>query len=361
MIKAVVAIVDAPDPDNFAQLVAIKRLLPGVLLHVMVTGRPVAFNASAHTPYWDYDDRASRMAQQMSATRIVEFLARCRIDDVNVYDGGIAPRTLVPHSLHFPDYYGFGDIDPLAAICNSQLRPLSELICELNKVDQFSVAVGGPMTGLRPLLEHEPSLVGKLNVITAMFATWGDVRLMQMGDELRGAVQFNVACDPVSANWVLTGLPPSCKLILMPTEVTRVEEIGFHNLEALERALQNSDGALSVSACELLKLYKVWYTSVIKPRQVAQLAKGLPVTERIWIHDLVAALALDTELCASIYDIVPIDILEVVHRPSDLAKDWGTVRMSELSPDRASNAYAAKTLKPGGAERYLAALRSIFA
>ena len=38
--QRIVAFIDAPDPDNFVQLVALAKLNPDAEMHVALTGRP---------------------------------------------------------------------------------------------------------------------------------------------------------------------------------------------------------------------------------------------------------------------------------------------------------------------------------
>lgn len=357
--RTILIVIDTPDPDNLAQIAATRKLFPNAIIHAMVTGRPVAFDATKEVPIWKYDVKHSRAAQLVSAARVRAFVKRCGLPEVRVFDGGIAPRTLVPHWVHFEDYEGFRDVSAVKALCEPKLEPLHDLIEALMGVEAFSIAVGGPMTGLMQLFQQAPSLIAKVTVITAMFATWGEVNLMDLGSGPRGAVQFNAACDPVAANYILKGLPKTCRLILMPTEVTRVQEIGFLDPDKLTAALRDTEERTGDVARELNKLYHVWYENAVKPRQKPN--KDGVVTELIWIHDLVAALALDPKLLEEIYDVVPIEIGNVTHAPCEPEKEWGTVKMAQVEPGREVNTFAAKALKPGGAAQYLAALRWLFA
>ena len=206
--RHILAFVDAPDPDNFVQLIALHKLNPGAEVHVVLTGRPVRFNAQKDHALWEWDGVSSRMAQEASAMRIKNFLRHFGVTVTRVFDGGIAPRTLVPHWIHFAEYYKFFDVDPLAAIRHSELEPQEELLKLILALPQKSVpvAVGGPMTGLHQLIVRCPDVVTRFSELHAMFATWGNVELMQFDDKPRGAVQFNVACDPQAAHAVRVGV-----------------------------------------------------------------------------------------------------------------------------------------------------------
>lgn len=346
--RHIVAFVDAPDPDNFVQLIALCKLNPDANVHVCLTGRPVRFGASKDHATWQWDPRSSIMAQEASALRVKNFLRHFGIMIPRVFDGGIAPRTLVPHHIHFAEYYKFFDVDPLEAIRHSELESQEELAKVILACPEGSVevAVGGPMTGLHQLIVRCPQVLKHFKEVHAMFATWGDVALMQFDDKPRGALQFNVACDPQGAHAVLMGVP--CPVYLMPTEVTRVKEIGFINAQALREALPDTSGTRA-----LYNLYLAWYDAAVKPRQAKD------PNELIFIHDLVAALSLNAELRNKIYDVMPVRITSVPHLGTE-SGDWGKVIMKKTRNGKGVNRFAARTLRPGGAEVYLSTLRQIF-
>ena len=246
--KHILAFIDAPDPDNFVMLIALAKRFPQADLHVILTGRPLRFNADRSHALWDWDLQSSRMAQEASAARARNFMRHFGVRLPLIYDGGIAPRTLVPHWVHFAEYYKFHDVDPLAALRHSELEPMEDLIKQVLTWDDGSVAVvvGGPMTGLAQMITRCPDVVAKFSEVHAMFATWGNVKLMDMDGPPRGAKQFNAACDPGGAHQILMGLP--CPVYLMPTEVTRVQEIGFLNAQALRQALPSNHGVNALYA-----------------------------------------------------------------------------------------------------------------
>lgn len=349
--RHIVAFVDAPDPDNFLLLIALCKLNPDAEVHVVLTGRPVRFGASKEHATWQWDQQSSIMAQEASALRIKNFLRHFDVPQsvtARVFDGGIAPRTLVPHFVHFAEYYKFFDVDPLAAIRHSELESQEELAKLILALPEKSVevVVGGPMTGLYQLMVRCPDVVSRFKEVHAMFATWGNVELMQFGDKPRGALQFNVYCDPQAAHSVLMGLP--CPVYLMPTEVTRVKEIGFQNAQALRAALPDTPGTRA-----LYNLYALWYDAAVKPRQDKN------PDELIFIHDLVAALSLSPALRKEIYHVVPVRICSVPHLPNEAA-DWGKVVMKQTRNGKTVNRFAATRLTAGGAAAYHAVLKRIF-
>lgn len=347
MARHILCCIDAPDPDNFVLLVALAKQNPDAEIYVMLTGRPVKFKAGKQHQLWEWDLKSSLMAQQASALRIKNFLRHFGVKILQVFDGGIAPRTLVPHWIHFAEYYKFLDADPLEALRHSELEPAEDLVKILLRpeISEFAVVVGGPMTGLYQLLVRNPDLAPKISEVHAMFATWGEVSLMQMDEtKPRGGQQFNVACDPQAAHAVLKGL--SCPIYLMPSEVTRDAEIGFFNAQKLREFLPDNSGTR-----QLYYLYALWYDAAVKPRQDKN------PKELIFIHDLVSAFSFNPVLRDQIYEIVPIEIVRVPHLFDEKA-DWGKVEMTVTA--NPTNAHAARRLTPNGAEIYLAALKKIF-
>lgn len=341
----IVAFIDAPDPDNLVMVIALYKLFPNARIYVALTGRPVRFYADKTKQTWQWDLKSSMMAQDASASRIKNFIQHFGIKKVDVYDGGIAPRTLVPHHVHFEEYYHFPKADALAAIRYSELLPQEELVEHMLGMDSFKVAVGGPMTGLYQVMVRNPEIAEKISEVHAMFATWGKVNLMEFGDKPRGALQFNVACDPQSAHYVLNAL--DCPIFLMPTEVTRVDEIGFVNVQALRKHILSDNDSIEM-ICEM---YRIWFDAAILPRLQQNPA------EKIFIHDLVSAISLDPVLREAIYNISPIIIESIPYLPKD-KDDWGKIIMKETEDK--TNFFAAKELKEGGDKKYLEVLKSIF-
>ena len=341
----IVAFIDVPDPDNFVLVKGAAALFPDATIKIALTGRPVRFNADKSHQTWQWDYESSRMAQEASAARLKNFMRNLGVKVVDVYDGGIAPRTLVPHWIHFQEYYKFLDVDPLAALRYSELSPQEELV-EWMLGRKCHVVVGGPMTGLRQVVERHPAVADSIAEIHAMFATWGRVELMNFGDNARGAKQFNVACDPLSAHFVLKGL--ACPIYLMPTEVTRHPAIGFRNVQELRGKLPNNAGVN-----KLLALYAIWYDAAVRPRQDAN------PDEMIYIHDLVAAFSLVRELRETIYDVIPTIVEHVPHLPSE-SDQWGIVQMRPALATETTNIFAAQGFKPNGDVAYLSAMHDIF-
>ncbi len=342
---SIVIFIDAPDPDNFVLIKAIHALFPDDEMKVALTARPVKFYATKDHKTWEWDYQSSRMAQEASAARLKNFMKNLGVSVVDVYDGGIAPRTLVPHFIHFEEYYKFWDVDPIAALRYTELSPQEELV-RFMLSRECKVVVGGPMTGLRQVIERNPEVAKKITEIHAMFATWGNVALMDFGGPPRGAQQFNVACDPMSANFILKGL--SCPIYLMPTEVTRNSLIGFQNVQELRKALPVTAGVN-----KMLNMYLFWYDAAVKPRQDKN------PEELIYIHDLVSAFSLKTELREKIYSVEPTIIESVPCLPNE-SSEWGIVKMRLAKKREKTNIFTATGFKEGGEKLYLEALYNVF-
>lgn len=330
----IINFIDAPDPDNFVQLLAARRAFPDARQYCALTGRPVSLDADKDTPKWLWNEKESRLAQAVSAQRILNFTEEYGFG-LYPYDGGVAPRTLVPHHLHFKEYYKFDDVDPLMGVANQMLE--QEYLVELLGEEDFYAVVGGPMTGLAQCLARNPEIADKCKGVFAMFGTWGDVDLMSLDDKPRGALQFNVACDPFAAHMVLTGL--NCPIYMIPSECTRVEEISFEDSEAFaDFASPGNKG--------LVNLYHKWYEAACKPRG-----------ERIYIHDVCSAFALYDDLMfdpvmspESTYKFEPVHV-EVPHLPRD-RKKWGTMTIQKTAT---SNVFCATEVDT---ERYMYLLKT---
>lgn len=344
----IINFIDAPDPDNFLQVLAAHRLFPRATQHVVLTGRPVRFQADKSVEHWQWDQKSSQMALEASAMRLRNFMRHFSVDIPKVYNGGIAPRTLVPHWIHFEEYYKFCDVDPLAALRHSELEPQEDIVADMLKMDEIHVLVGGPMTGLHQLIQRNPDITANFKSLHSMFATWGEVELMKLDDKQpRGASQFNVACDPFAAYCVLNGL--TCPIYMVPSECTRFDPISFETAQDLRKALPNN-----AATNQLCNLYAIWYDAAVKPRG-----------DRIYIHDLCSALSLydmmnmDGDASQPIYDYMNVDCM-VPHLATEKDK-WGTITMEEVlptdGPGHESNIFCAKEVS--NADRYLSLLSRI--
>ncbi len=349
---------DAVDPDNLALVAGAGILYPDANVRLLLTGRPV--NESGVTrqsppreQFNNADPARSRQLQVRNAARFVEFARRFDVD-LAVFDGGIAPRTLVPHWVHKDETQTFGDT-PEDAESNSRLQTRDALVREILASENpvIDIIVGGPMTALRALFEEAPELIPFVHCCTAMFANWGPGSLMSLGGARTPFQQFNAAIDPTSANWILTGAP--FPILLVPTETTKVPEITFGSIDALVAALPDTDRAKA-----LVDLYRVWWN-----------VAGLANRGGIIIYDLAPLMALDPELCGQIFQVVPVEVKASTHLPYELipeesrpttnaAARWGEVYLTKLEAGTPSTRFATlPELANGGAEIYLRTLHRI--
>src|SRR3712207_449622 len=97
----VVVVVDNIDPDNLACAYAATGTALGLNTKaVIVTGRFAHSDPTA--PVTQYDPEFSTRERLSATRRMAGFLARAD-RDVPVFEGSIAPATVVPHDVHIPD------------------------------------------------------------------------------------------------------------------------------------------------------------------------------------------------------------------------------------------------------------------
>ena len=343
--KNIVACIDAPDPDNLVMLVALFKLFKGSRIHILLTGRPVKMKATKKHQTWEWEREGSIRAQEVSAQRVKNFLKHFGINHVRIFNGGIAPRTSVPHHVHFKEYYKFNDVDPLEAVVHSELEPQERLIHLMLK-GMWSVVIGAPMTGLYEILQRNPEVADHIEEIHAMYGTWGKTKLLQFEENKPRKKQFNLANDPNAGHAVLMGL--DCPIYLLPTEVTRVPEIGFKTAQELWDHLPSNDRSRAI-----YQLYLYWFDAALYP------SKELNPGEKVYIHDLCCALSLDEKLRNEIYEFAPIDIESIPHLINDRFS-WGEINMKQSSKPSNPERYAGLEVTEKGKKKYLEVLYSIF-
>lgn len=338
----VVCATDLVDTDNQAQVLAAvaEWAKSGIAVSLLATGRPVNLGATNDTPIGEWYPEQSRRMQQISAARYARFLEEAADYGLTVYDGGIAPSTMVKHSWHAREDIIFfpPDVDHTAALESGVLRPIGELAEILRGSERPRVLVGGPLTGLDKMMTEYPDV--EYMDVYAMLATWGNVSLMSLGDEPRGARQFNAVCDPGAVERVLSRL--SCRLTLVSTDSTRVSEIGFPDPSALRELIGDSK-----SAEAFMRDCTIWYENALRPRK-----------EPIYIHDVSVVMAASS-VGDQIYDIVPVELSTPPLDEANRAK-WGEIYMRQV-PQAGKRFAALPGLKPGGAEAYMQKLREYFA
>jgi len=332
MSEKILIAIDAPDPDNLVLLRMAQNMFGEEnVIGALMTGRPIKRNSIKGDNIRDWSYPHSRKALDASADRLKNF-SQGYDSNIDVYDGGIATNTLVPHYIHFADYYKFWDSDPLDWAVVSPLNGIENLANKIGD-DEFTVLVGGPMTGLSLLLQRFPKIASQISSVHAMYASLGNVKLMSLGDENRGNKQFNVYCDPVAGKYVTDAL--DCPIYFVTSECTRDDRIGFETPTLLKNHLQNTKGN-----DHLMRLYTIWFANAVQPRK-----------EQIYIHDACAAVS-TSEFGKDVYDFSPMSIKSFPSLPNEL-NSWGTI---DFEKDPNSNIFLATELK--NPEKYLELIKT---
>lgn len=284
----VVAVVDNTNPDNMFQVLALMSQKDFNLLGVVVTGRAASDRRDAKL--LETSKEESEFRTILNAVRMRNFMDIVRPNhSIPVWAGTPAPETIVPHSVHV-DELEFNDLQDgqLEAIQASSLRSARQLgalglagnITTAKKylasdaIGKFVLMVGGPMTDVAKLL-RDPSIADKITEIHTQFGMcgFGEQKLMEFdGETPRGKRQFNVACDVRAAHEVLMRFPGD--IYLYPSDVTRVDKIGFKDGDELRSFLQSRHRQPGVK--RMADIYDFAFNHMIKPRGEH---------EKIWIHD----------------------------------------------------------------------------
>lgn len=365
------AIVDNTDPDNLACVLALANAkVKHTLLGVIVTGRAANFDRRAAPD--EVDLFHSEYVCKLNAARMKKFLRAAGRGDVPVFVGSRPPYTIVPHNVHI-DEREFRDLTEyeLDTVIDSMDSDINLLYRLFMLKERFGISalgeayellgfldspvdliVGGPMTDVAWIMRSYGS---KIRSVHAQFGTFGfgAKGLMEFGDRPRGKRQFNVACDPEAAHDVLMNL--KAPIYLYPSDVTRVDALGFQNPEELATYLEDT-----TAVRELLRIYSVAYEKMVKSRG-----------EKIYIHDLAPAFGyLDMYLFAqdeiedrgaraqdNIYTMKPVEILDVPHLPEE-RDSWGEIRVDFNRTDFSGflPRYVATDVS---AERYLQEMRKL--
>lgn len=308
---------------------------------VVMGGRPATFDpVEAESNEWNLRD--SRTLQKINAIRFSNFLAKVR-KDYKIYDGGQSPRTIIKQSVHIKEHIAFDDWDHRDH--RDLLLSTSQLAKKMGD-SPYDFISGSPFTPFNTF-DLYPDAVKNLRGIYAMHATWGKVNMMDLNQDgkKRGALQFNVACDPSATAYVVNKIQNgewNTQLYLGTTECTRVKEIGFKSFNDLKSFLPKTDKTEAI-----LPLYKVWYEKAVAPRQEKN------PDEMIFIHNVIAGFLAQPEKREALYEIVPVKA-EV---PLD-SENLGKMYLTETSED--SNIFATVKLKTGAEELYLEYLYNIF-
>jgi inosine-uridine nucleoside N-ribohydrolase len=323
-------VVDNVDPDNLAAALAATNPLFGFdVVGVMVTGRPAHTDRSAGLE--ESSVLQSRIVRRDNTRRMRGFLQRASRRNVRVFEGLIAPRTLVPHGVHIDettldvraDHGSHTGVD-------GSFIDLYELLLSLE--GPIHVIVGGPLTDLAALIE-DPEIVSRLGIITAQLGMFGFGDVSVMGG---GRRQFNAACDPEAVHTVLSDYPGP--VYMVPTDITKDLAVGFDTPDDL---------AVHHIWAELVDVYREAYPRMMEPRG-----------ERIYLHD-VAPVFLLAQLLGTgpeVYGPEPATIMCVPHAPEERGR-WGEIDV-EFGKSSLAERYVVTSQNPAVYRDQLVAVRN---
>jgi hypothetical protein len=236
-----VVIVDNVDPDNMAAaLAATSAELRLDTAAVIVTGRPVHTNPNAQVT--EHEPAESARVRLLNTRRMAGFLLRAG-RDVPVFEGSIAPETIVPHAKHIDErkldlYKDEENKTPVSGNLSDALDFIEELDGTVH------VIAGGPLTDVEKLMRR-PGIYTKLGNLSMQLASFGLLEKHGIRSYAGGRRQFNHMCDRVAAAEVISHWPGS--LFMVPTDITKHPAVAHKDIEELK--------ALSLQA-ELTEVYE---------------------------------------------------------------------------------------------------------
>jgi len=247
--KNTVVVVDNVDIDNLlAALAACHPSLKMNVRAVIVTGRPAHPNPSASIHA--YSKEYSKQVRKRNARRMKGTLVRHGFGSIPVYEGLIAPRTLVPHRVHIDERILDPYFDEEYVEADGSFTDALKLLRSLKGTIDF--IVGGSLTEIAAM-KDDPGLRGKFGTVTCQLGMFGfNDEVQVMGG---GRKQFNAACDPKAVSQVLSSYPGT--VIMVPTDVTKERRVGFsHPLDLKDVGISE----------ELLIQYVTFWSRALKPR-----------------------------------------------------------------------------------------------
>jgi inosine-uridine nucleoside N-ribohydrolase len=248
-ITKTVVVVDNVDIDNLlAAVAACHPALEMTVKAVIVTGRPAHPDPTA--PIDALDVKYSEEIRRRNARRMKGTLMRHGYGNIPVYEGLIAPRTLVPHHVHIDErlldpYFDEGYVETDGSFADAM-----EFLASLEGTIDF--VVGGPLTEIAALM-YDRRLDGKFGMLTCQLGMFGFNNAVQL--MAGGRKQFNAACDPNAVAKVLADYPGTVWMV--PTDVTKDAEVGWSHPHHLRE--------VGISE-ELIGQYVTFWSRALKPR-----------------------------------------------------------------------------------------------
>jgi hypothetical protein len=273
--------VDIPDPDNKALVLAATSPRSGMnVIGVSIVGRPVA--ANREDPITSKDPRASAEIRKAGAAQFAGMLKRAGRGHIPVFEGLIAPYTVVPHVVHIDeinqDLMNDRSAERLLA---GGIAEAADLLASTDGPVHF--VCGGPLSDVAYFM-RDKRLKSGFGMLSAQLGNFseGDVENLAGGRK-----QFNVACDPEAAHEVLFNYPGA--VVMVPTEITRHSRLGFRDPDDLITSLlrPSVDGSASEETLKLQLqsmeegLYELRHAyKQVFPLMMA--SRG----EQIYVHDI---------------------------------------------------------------------------
>jgi hypothetical protein len=198
------------------------------VIGVSIVGRPVA--ANREDPITSKDPRASAEIRKAGAAQFAGMLKRAGRGHIPVFEGLIAPYTVVPHNVHIDEI----DQDFMRDRAAERLLAggIAEAVDLLATVEgPIHFVCGGPLSDVAYFMRDE-RLKSNLGLLTAQLGNFSSGEVKNFAG---GRKQFNAACDPQAAHKVLFEYPNA--VIMVPTEITRHPQLAFNDPEDLITSL----------------------------------------------------------------------------------------------------------------------------
>jgi len=323
----VVLVIDGPDPDNYAALLAaLSATMCYELVAVIMTGRPVSTVPKAK-PY-ELNPHASRAVRRDNALHAKGILMRHGGERVPVFSGGLAPYSTVPHDLHIHERVT--DVFDDSHAGHELKGDITDAVVYLASFDEtIHVICGGPLTDVAYLMRH-PMLMHKLGVAVAQLGMFGinpDVKVLAGGRR-----QFNALADPAAARDVL--LHYAGPFYFIPTDVTKAPELAFGGADEIA-ALSDSSAAQELTAMYRQAWPVMWggrtpsipaHLHDIHPAVfMDQLLRDVPMHHLRYSrdgHDRIGH-----------YTVSPVGIAHVPHLPHEEDR-WGEIDLGEADDNQ---------------------------
>ncbi|HKX73538.1 MAG TPA: nucleoside hydrolase [Candidatus Saccharimonadales bacterium] len=250
----VVVVVDGPDPDNFAAILAATSAHFGMnVVAVIMTGRPVS--AERGVSSFAFNPYATSAVTRDNALHAKGILVRHDRETIPVFMGNRAPYTTVPHYMHIHERVT--DIYDDAHAGHQLAGGIDDAVIMLSKIPgTLHFVCGGPLTDVAYFM-RQPLLHGKFGILTAQLGMFGTNGVNVLAG---GRRQFNATCDAGAAHSVLFDYPGP--VYMVPTDITKLPAFAFNSADEL-RAL-----ATTSTFEEIADMYEAAWPHMWGPRNM---------------------------------------------------------------------------------------------